>query len=93
MNIKTMVMKNQKAEETARQKAKLKVEFRIHLLTYIVVNAFLATINLILTPEYLWIIWPLMGWGIGLAIHGLRVHLSTNVSFKERMIEKEMRNQ
>jgi hypothetical protein len=57
------------------------------------VNAFLATINLLLTPEYLWIIWPLMGWGIGLIIHGLQVYLSTNSSFKERMIEKEMRKQ
>jgi hypothetical protein len=86
-------MNHQKAEETARQKAKLKVEFRIHLVTYIIVNAFLATINLLLTPEYLWIIWPLMGWGIGLIIHGLQVYLSTNSSFKERMIEKEMRKQ
>jgi hypothetical protein len=34
-----------------------------------------------------------MGWGIGLIIHGLQVYLSTNSSFKERMIEKEMRKQ
>ena len=86
-------MNNQKAEQTAEQKAKLKVEFRIHLVTYAAVNALLAAINLILTPEYLWVIWPVLGWGIGLLIHAINVHASTNSTFKERMIEKEMEKQ
>jgi len=86
-------MNKQTAEQTAHQNAKLKVEFRIHLLTYIAVNTLLAIVNLTLTPENLWIIWPVLGWGIGLVIHGINIHFSMNSNFKERMIEKEMEKQ
>lgn len=83
-------MYKQTAEQTAKQTAKLRVEFRIHLISYIAVNTFLAIINLSLTPDYLWVVWPLLGWGIGIIMHGLQVHYSTQSSFKERMIQKEM---
>ena len=86
-------MKTQTAEHTAHQNAKLKVEFKIHLITYIAVNALLAAINLILTPDYIWVIWPVLGWGIGLIVHAINVHVATNSSFKERMIEKELEKQ
>jgi len=86
-------MKTQNAEQTAYQNAKLKVEFRIHFITYVVVNLILAAINLILSPESLWVIWPVLGWGIGLAVHAINVHFATNSSVKERMIEKEMNKQ
>lgn len=86
-------MKTQTAEQTAHQKAKLKVEFKIHLAVYFAVNILLAIINLTLTPEYLWVIWPVMGWGLGIIIHGMNVHFSASSKWKERMIEKEMEKQ
>ena len=86
-------MKTQTAEKTAEQNAKLKVEFRIHLATYIAVNTLLTAINLILTPGYIWVIWPVSGWGLGLIIHAIRVRYSTNTGLKERLIEKEMQKQ
>ena len=86
-------MNNQKTEQTAHQNAKLKVEFKIHMVTYIVVISLLAIINITLTPAYLWFIWPLLGWGLGIIIHGINVHFSTNSSFKERMIKREMEKQ
>lgn len=73
-------MKNQKSQQTARAKAK--VEFRIHLINYVVINTILAVINLTLTPEYIWFQWPLLGWGIGIILHGIKVHFSTNASLK-----------
>ncbi len=69
-------MKNQNSQQTAETKAKAKVEFRIHLINYIVINAILAVINLTLTPEYLWFKWPLLGWGIGIILHALNVYYS-----------------
>lgn len=86
-------MNNQKTEQTAHQNAKLKVEFKIHMVIYIVVISLLAIINITLTPAYLWFIWPLLGWGLGIVIHGINVHFSTNSSFKERMIKREMEKQ
>ena len=71
-------MKNQKLQQTARTKAKLKVEFRIHLITYIVINTILAVINLTLTPEYIWFKWPLLGWSIGIIFHAVSIYYSGN---------------
>jgi hypothetical protein len=84
-------MNNQNFQKTARKMAKAKVEFRIHLINYIVVNTLLAIINLTLTPGYIWFKWPLLGWGIGIIFHALSVYFLGASSNKERMIEVEMR--
>ena len=55
--------------------AKKRTEFKSHLYTYITVNGFLWLIWLITTPAESrtahtpWPVWPLLGWGIGLALH------------------------
>lgn len=38
-----------------------------------VVNLFLVALNLVTSPEYFWAIFPLLGWGIGLASHAVSV--------------------
>ncbi|MGQ7868752.1 2TM domain-containing protein [Sunxiuqinia sp. sy24] len=83
-------MKNHKTERTARQKAKQKVEFKIHMIAYIVVNSLLAIINLTFTPGYLWFIWPLLGWGVGIVLHRREFKLPPKQSWMDRLIEKEM---
>ena len=44
-------------------------EFYSHLTSYCIINGFLFMVNLITGPRYLWVVWPMMGWGIGLAFH------------------------
>ena len=81
-------MKNQ------RDLAKARVEFKIHLYTFIVVMSLLLIIDLLTSPGSIWFVWPLLGWGIGLIVHALTVYLwSGEPNIKERMIEKEMKNQ
>jgi hypothetical protein len=41
----------------------------IHLGVYVIVNTVLFAINMITSPDTLWFIWPLLGWGIGVALH------------------------
>lgn len=64
-------------EEEKYRKAKERVEeikgFYIHLFFYVIVNCGLLAINLIFVPNHWWFFWPLMGWGIGIAAHGLTV--------------------
>jgi hypothetical protein len=46
--------------------------FGAHATSYVLVMAFLVTIWLLTTPGgYFWPMWPMLGWGIGLASHGL----------------------
>lgn len=56
-------------------RAKKRVEnlksFYIHFMIYILVNLMLFVINVISDPSYLWFLFPLGGWGIGVAIHGM----------------------
>lgn len=40
-----------------------------HVSAYVVVCGALAAVNLLASPGYLWFIWPLFGWGIGVASH------------------------
>jgi len=49
--------------------------FLIHLAAYVIVTALLAAINLWFAPEKLWFVWVLLGWGIGVAAHGLALLL------------------
>lgn len=45
-------------------------EFYNHLTSYCIVNGFLILVYLLTTRGgYFWPIWPMMGWGIGLAFH------------------------
>jgi len=55
--------------ERAKKRAEELKGFYHHLLSYVLVNAFLILINLWTSPGYHWFWWPLLGWGIGLAIH------------------------
>ena len=47
-----------------------KSAFFRHLRTYCIVNGFLFLLNVITNPGgYLWVVWPILGWGIGLAFN------------------------
>jgi hypothetical protein len=46
-----------------------KKAFTIHTIAYAIGNSILIAINLLFVPQYLWFMFPLFGWGSGLAIH------------------------
>jgi len=69
--------------------------FLSHLVAYVIVNIFLAFINLYISPQTIWFIWPLFGWGIGLAFHFVfsRKRFVVNECEKKiAMIEMKMRS-
>jgi predicted membrane channel-forming protein YqfA (hemolysin III family) len=49
--------------------------FLIHLGVYVLVVGLLAALNLYRNPDHLWFVWVLIGWGIGVAAHGLAMVL------------------
>jgi len=51
------------------------IVFGIHLALFIVAVAAAAALNLYATPDRIWFIWLLAGWGIGLAAHDLALLL------------------
>jgi hypothetical protein len=60
------------AEAAEPRPAEQSKGFRTHAITYGLVMAMLVAIWLLTSPGgYFWPIWPMLGWGIGLAAHGL----------------------
>lgn len=47
--------------------------FVIHAAAYVCVTAILIGINLIFWSGYFWAVWPMMGWGIGVFLHGAQI--------------------
>jgi hypothetical protein len=56
----------------------------IHLFVYLAVNALLIAINIVKTPESIWAVWPLLGWGAGLAAHAWLAYRSVTRKTVER---------
>ncbi len=60
-------------EQTAYRRAHQRVQelksFYSHLAIYIIGNLGLFLINMLTTPDVLWFLWALLGWGIGLGLH------------------------
>jgi 2TM domain-containing protein len=73
----------------ATRRADMKLAFRSHLIAYVIVNAGLVTINLITSSGYFWAIWPIIGWGIGLAAHAVTVYMDAEGA-RDRLIQQEL---
>ncbi|ATG20065.1 hypothetical protein CO705_09375 [Ralstonia pickettii] len=71
----------------ARHRAGARMGFRIHLLSFLAVNAVLAAIAL--SHGQFWFVWPLLGWGMGLAAHGLSLTWSMGNGY-QRLVDQEL---
>lgn len=69
--------------QSARKRVKALQGFYIHFAIYLVVNAGLAIMNFISSPDSLWFYWTTVGWGIGVGIHGVSVLLEYRLFGKE----------
>jgi len=64
---------NQDVKEKAEKQVNERIHFYNHLYIYVGVNAFLILINLLTSPFNWWFHFPLLGWGIGLFFHWLKL--------------------
>jgi hypothetical protein len=75
-----MTTLHQKAEDEKRlwEIAKLRAAFKQHLAVYFVVNSFLVLVWLFTTGwrmgGYFWPIWPILGWGLAVALQYMRAY-------------------
>lgn len=70
-------------ERLARRRASAKLGWVIHAGVFVVVNLFLAALALATGRQ--WFVFPLLGWGLGLALHGAGVWLfGPGASLRER---------
>ena len=68
--------------------------FYANLASYLVVITGLLILNLLTSPGYFWVIWPALGWGIGIVTHGLSVFeifSPLGANWEQRQIKKRLR--
>jgi hypothetical protein len=75
-------------EIIARRRAGAKLGWYIHATVYVVVNT--ALVLMAIAHGRNWAVFPLVGWGVGLALHGISVFLIGKGSgLRERMVQRE----
>jgi hypothetical protein len=65
--------------------------FYVHFTVFVLVNTLLILINLLFSPGVLWFIFPLFGWGIGLAFHFLGAFYFEKINLIDREARAEYR--
>lgn len=75
-------------DQLAHRRARAKMGWFTHTAVYLAVNAGLIVLSLANGGG--WAVYPLLGWGLGLLIHGLAVWvLAPGNSIMARMVERE----
>ncbi|WP_284618574.1 2TM domain-containing protein [Aquabacterium humicola] len=75
----------------AQRRVRRKIGFFIHATVYVLVNLGLFLLNQV-TGDTRWHQFPLLGWGLGLAIHGAVTFLGLATDgLRRRMLDHEMR--
>lgn len=81
-------MTHEDVETLARRRAGAKMGWYIHATVYIAVNLLLAVLSL--ASGKVWAVFPALGWGLGLAIHGFVVFMVTGGGgLHERLVAAE----
>ena len=72
----------------ARKRAGAKMGWHMHATVYVLVNLGLAALAISTGRD--WHAYPLLGWGLGLAIHGAAVWLAgPGASLRQSLVERE----
>ena len=86
-------MADTEAFERARRRAKAKYGFFVHGAVFLAVMALLVVINMFTSPGNWWFIWPLIGWGFAVGLHGARVFLLADEgAIVDALTERELRH-
>ncbi|RGE46069.1 hypothetical protein DZC30_04685 [Comamonas testosteroni] len=78
-------------QQQARRRAGMKLGWYLHACVYLCVN--LGLMALALSQGRHWAIYPALGWGLGLMMHGLVVWLASPSSpIWQRMVQRELQS-
>jgi 2TM domain len=75
-------------ERLARKRAGMRMGWLIHATVYVAVNLALAVLSAAAASH--WAVFPALGWGLGLAIHGAAVFLALGgFGLQQRLVAQE----
>jgi hypothetical protein len=80
---------DEELREQAIAQLKKKRDFRTHIFIYVLVNAMLVVIWAVTGADFFWPIFPIVGWGIGVAANAWDVYGRKPISEDEIRRETE----
>ena len=80
------------AYDRAKKRMKEIKSFYGNLIAYCIIIPFLMIVNLTTSPKKIWFLWPMLGWGIGLAAHGMGA-FAIGKNWEERKIRQILEKQ
>jgi hypothetical protein len=83
-------LSSEEIDRLARKRAGAKLGWYIHATVYVAVNAVLWLLSSQGFGQRGWTIYPTLGWGLGLLLHGASVWVfGAGSGIRERMVQKE----
>lgn len=83
-------LSTEEIDRLARRRAGAKLGWYIHALVYLAVNVAMFAATFYGLRQRPWTLVPALGWGLGLALHGIAVFvLGGGSALRERMVRKE----
>ncbi len=77
-------------ERLAHKRAAAKLVWYVHAVVYVIVNLFIFAISSYGFGSRPWSVYPLLGWGLGLALHGISAFmLGAGGEMRERLVDRE----
>lgn len=74
----------------ARKRAGAKLGWFVHAAVYVAVNVMLLAMSRYGFGQRPWSVYPALGWGLGLALHGIAVFiLGSGGGLRERLVQQE----
>lgn len=86
----TPQLSDEELERIARRRAGAKLGWYTHAAVYVAVNLVLFAMSEHAFGQRRWSVFPVLGWGLGLTLHGISVFvLGAGSSLRERLVQKE----
>jgi fatty acid desaturase len=76
--------------DLAKRRVQARTGLAIHLVIYTIVNIALIGIWALSGAHFPWFVFPLFGWGIGVAAHVIAYFIGPGSEGEQRMIDREM---
>ncbi len=81
---------SEEIERLAHKRAGAKLGWYLHLAVYILVNGFMLALTYFGLRSRPWTMYPVLGWGLGLALHGVSVFLlGAGGGLRNSLVRKE----
>ena len=77
----------------AKERVDAKIKFYMNFISYVIVNSVLFVINWLYTPEFWWVAFPVLFWGIGVLMNFLKAFVIMDMfdgNYREHKIQEEM---